>query len=142
METERWVFDFADGERGMVDLLGGKGGGLAEMTAADLPVPPGFVITTAACRAYNAGGKNFPEGMWSQSRAALRRLEEQTGKTFGDPTDPLLVSVRSGARESMPGMMDTILNLGLGDRSVEGLARATGNERFAWDTYRRFVQML
>jgi pyruvate, orthophosphate dikinase len=138
---ERWVFDFADGERGMVDLLGGKGAGLAEMTAAGLPVPPGFVITTAACRAYNAEGKMFPENMWTQSREALRRLEKETGKVFGDPTDPLLVSVRSGAAVSMPGMMDTVLNLGLNEQSVAGLTALTGDEHFAWDTYRRFVQM-
>jgi pyruvate,orthophosphate dikinase len=138
---ERWVYEFADGERGMVDMLGGKGAGLAEMTAAGLPVPPGFVITTAACRAYNAEGKMFPEGMWSQSRAALRELEQQTGKKFGDPTDPLLVSVRSGAAVSMPGMMDTVLNLGLNEQSVAGLTALTGDEHFAWDTYRRFVQM-
>src|SRR5918996_285318 len=141
METERWVFEFADGERGMVDLLGGKGAGLAEMTGAGLPVPPGFVITTAACRAYNAEGKVFPEGMWSQSRAALRELEEQTGRKFGDPSDPLLVSVRSGAAVSMPGMMDTVLNLGLNEQWVAGLTALTGDERFGWDTYRRFVQM-
>src|SRR4051794_39185123 len=127
----------------MRDLLGGKGANVAEMTRVLGPerVPAGFTITTAACVAYMEAGKAEPEGLAEQVAEAIGRLEEHTGKRLGDPSDPLLVSVRSGARESMPGMLDTVLNLGLNDRSVEGLARKTGNERFAWDSYRRFVQM-
>jgi pyruvate,orthophosphate dikinase len=125
----------------MRDLLGGKGANVAEMTGLGLPVPPGFTITTAACIAYLSAGESFPDGMEDQVRDELARLERDAGKALGDPADPLLVSVRSGARFSMPGMMDTILNLGLNDRSVEGLAAVTGNERFAFDSYRRFIQM-
>src|SRR2546423_9606527 len=127
----------------MRDLLGGKGANVAEMTRILGPdrVPAGFTITTEACVAYMRAGKEVPAGLDEQVSDAIARLEERAGKRLGDPDDPLLVSVRSGARESMPGMMDTVLNLGLNDRSVEGLARATGNERFAWDSYRRFVQM-
>jgi pyruvate, orthophosphate dikinase len=138
----QWVYDFSEGSRDMRDLLGGKGAGVAEMTRVLGPerVPSGFTITTEACVAYMRDGSE-PEGMAEQVRAALDRLEEQAGKKLGDPDDPLLVSVRSGARESMPGMLDTVLNLGMNDRSVEGLARATGNERFAWDSYRRFLLM-
>ncbi len=139
--TEQWVVPFAAGSRDMLGLLGGKGTGLAEMTQAGLPVPPGFVITTAACGAYYEAGKVFPEGMWTQSREALRAVEEQTGKGFGNPENPLLVSVRSGAPVSMPGMMDTVLNLGLNPQTVRGLAELTGDEHFAWDAYRRFTQM-
>jgi pyruvate, orthophosphate dikinase len=139
--AERWVVPFDEGSREMLSLLGGKGTGLAEMTRAGLPVPPGFVITTDACRAYNEGDKLFPEGMWTQSRAALRTVEEQTGKGFGDASDPLLVSVRSGAAVSMPGMMDTVLNLGLNPETVQGLAKLTNDEHFAWDAYRRFTAM-
>jgi pyruvate,orthophosphate dikinase len=138
----RWVYDFSDGSRDMRDLLGGKGANVAEMTrilGADR-VPAGFTITTEACVATTEQG-GFPEGMTDQVRAALDRLEASAGKTLGDAGDPLLVSVRSGARESMPGMLDTVLNLGLNDESVTGLAEKTGNERFAWDSYRRFVQM-
>src|SRR5436190_685183 len=127
----------------MRDLLGGKGANVAEMTrilGADL-VPAGFTITTEACVAYMRADRQPPAGLDQQVGDALARLEEQAGKRLGDEEDPLLVSVRSGARESMPGMLDTILNLGLNDHSVDGLARATGNERFAWDSYRRFVQM-
>src|SRR2546423_8012642 len=127
----------------MRELLGGKGAGIAEMTrilGADR-VPAGFTITTEACVAYMKAGREEPEGMAEQAAEALERLQEQAGQRLGDDEDPLLVSVRSGARESMPGMLDTVLNLGLNDESVEGLARATGNERFAWDSYRRFVQM-
>src|SRR5256714_12327291 len=127
----------------MRDLLGGKGANVAEMTrvlGADR-VPAGFTITTEACVAYMKAGREEPEGMAEQAAEALERLQEQAGQRLGDDEDPLLVSVRSGARESMPGMLDTVLNLGLNDSSVEGLARATGNERFAWDSYRRFVQM-
>src|SRR3954470_1405063 len=139
----RWVYDFADGSRDMRDLLGGKGANVAEMTRVLGPerVPAGFTITTEACVAYMQGGREWPEGLDEQVDAALERLQEHAGKQLGDDEDPLLVSVRSGARESMPGMLDTVLNLGLNDRSVLGLARATQNERFAWDSYRRFVQM-
>src|SRR6201991_2626187 len=139
----RWVYDFADGSRDMRDLLGGKGANVAEMTrvlGADR-VPAGFTITTAACVAYMNAGQEEPEGMADQVAEALDRLQERAGKRLGDDEDPLLVSVRSGARESMPGMLDTVLNLGLNDTSVQGLARATENERFPWDSYRRFVQM-
>src|SRR3954451_2680810 len=127
----------------MRELLGGKGANVAEMTrvlGAD-KVPAGFTITTEACVAYMEAGQQEPEGLEEEVGTALGALEEQAGKKLGDPDDPLLVSVRSGARESMPGMLDTVLNLGLNDESVEGLARATENERFAWDSYRRFIQM-
>ncbi len=139
--TTKWVYRFEDGHADMRDLLGGKGAGCAEMTRAGLPVPPGFTITTAACNAYYAAGKRFPDGMWEQALDALRDVEAKTGKRFGDPTNPLLVSVRSGAKLSMPGMMDTVLNLGLNDATIQGLVRLTGNERFAHDAYRRFIQM-
>src|SRR5947199_7486598 len=136
--TQKWVYDFAEGSREMRDLLGGKGAGIAEMTRIGPPVrvPAGFTITTEACVAYMNGGE-FPEGLVEQVADALARLEEHTGKRLGDEDDPLLVSVRSGARESMPGMMDTVLNLGLNDVSVGGLIARTGNERFGWDSYRR-----
>src|SRR3954447_20403110 len=139
----RWVYDFADGSREMRDLLGGKGANVGEMTRILGPdkVPAGFTITTEACVAYMKGDKAFPDGLDAQVAEALARLEEHAGKALGDPGDPLLVSVRSGARESMPGMMDTVLNLGMNDDSVAGLAALTENERFAWDSYRRFVQM-
>ena len=142
MGSERWVYDFAEGSRDMRDLLGGKGANVAEMTRVlgTERVPAGFTITTEASVAYTRSGEE-PDGLEDQVAAALGRLQELAGKRFGDEQDPLLVSVRSGARESMPGMLDTILNLGLNDRSVEGLAAATGNERFAWDSYRRLVQM-
>ncbi|HTT95294.1 MAG TPA: pyruvate, phosphate dikinase [Solirubrobacterales bacterium] len=138
----KWVYDFAEGSREMRDLLGGKGANVAEMTRllGSERVPAGFTITTEACVAYMGTG-NFPAGLEEQVAAALARLEERAGKRLGDPEDPLLVSVRSGARESMPGMLDTVLNLGLNDAAVAGLAARTGNERFAWDSYRRFVQM-
>src|SRR5881227_3488243 len=124
----------------MKDLLGGKGANLAEMTSVlDLPVPHGFTITTDACRAYMEGG--WPKGLDDEVAKQLKKLEKSMGRVLGDPADPLLVSVRSGARESMPGMLDTVLNLGLNDESVLGLAARTHNERFAWDSYRRFVQM-
>jgi pyruvate, orthophosphate dikinase len=137
------VYDFAEGSKDMRELLGGKGANVAEMTrvlGADR-VPAGFTITTEACVAYMKAGQEFPEGLEEQVAEALDRLEEQAEKKLGDPDDPLLVSVRSGARESMPGMLDTVLNLGLNDDSVQGLARETDNERFAWDSYRRFCQM-
>src|SRR6201994_2443212 len=138
----KWVYDFPEGSREMRDLLGGKGANVAEMTRILGPdrVPAGFTITTEACVAYMEADE-FPTGLDDQVADALARLEEQAGKRLGDPSDPLLVSVRSGARESMPGMLDTVLNLGLNDASVAGLAERTGNERFAWDSYRRFVQM-
>src|SRR2546423_5781009 len=127
----------------MRELLGGKGANVAEMTRilGTDRVPAGFTITTEACVAYMKAGHGAPDELEEQVQKALEKLEEQAGKKLGDSDDPLLVSVRSGARESMPGMMDTVLNLGLNDRSVAGLARKTENERFAWDSYRRFVQM-
>ena len=139
----RWIYDFDEGSRAMRDLLGGKGANVAEMTRllGAERVPAGFTITTEACVAYMRGGRVAPEGLDAAIDEALARLEHEAGRRLGDPGDPLLVSVRSGARDSMPGMMDTVLNLGLNDESVEGLARATGNERFAWDSYRRLVQM-
>src|SRR5512144_2719591 len=131
----------ADGTGTMKGLLGGKGAGLAEMTNAGVPVPPGYTITTAVCRAYYAQGQTLPAGFEAQHGEALALLERRMGRKLGDPRDPLLVSVRSGAKFSMPGMMDTILNLGLNARSVAGLAARSGNPRFAWDCYRRFVAM-
>ena len=130
-------------DEGIADrkLLGGKGAGLAEMTKLGIPVPPGFTITTEVCRLFYKGGERLPDGLMEEVRRAMKRLEELTGKRFGDPENPLLVSVRSGAAISMPGMMDTVLNLGLNDRVAEGLARATGDERFAYDAYRRFIQL-
>jgi pyruvate, orthophosphate dikinase len=138
----KYVYDFSEGSADQRDLLGGKGANLAEMTRVLGPdrVPAGFTISTEACVAYMLRGEE-PEGLDEQVADALARLEEHVGKRLGDADDPLLVSVRSGARESMPGMLDTVLNLGLNERSVEGLARATGNERFAWDSFRRFVQV-
>ena len=139
----KWVYDFAEGSRDMRELLGGKGANVAEMTRVLGPdrVPAGFTITTEACVEYMRADRHEPEGMADEVAEALSRLEEQADKTLGDRGDPLLVSVRSGARESMPGMLDTVLNLGLNDESVKGLADTTSNERFAWDSYRRFVQM-
>ena len=131
----------AEGKADMKLLLGGKGANLAEMTNLGLPVPPGITITTEVCKEYFKNGCQFPEGMWEQVLEGLARIEKEMGKKFGDRENPLLVSVRSGAPVSMPGMMDTILNLGLNDETVEGLAKSTGNERFAWDSYRRFIQM-
>ncbi len=143
MEQTQWVYDFTEGSRDMRELLGGKGANVAEMTRVlgEERVPAGFTITTEACVEYMKAGQEEPEGLAEQVAEALGRLEERAGKKLGDNDDPLLVSVRSGARESMPGMLDTVLNLGLNDESVEGLAEATENERFAWDSYRRFVQM-
>jgi pyruvate,orthophosphate dikinase len=141
----RWVYGFggggADGDASMKNLLGGKGANLAEMSALGLPVPPGFTITTEACTFYYANGRSYPASLAAQVRDGLARVEALTGKRFGDPANPLLVSVRSGARASMPGMMDTVLNLGLNDETVEGLARLSGDRRFAFDSYRRFIQM-
>ncbi len=143
--AKRYIYAFgggrADGDASMRDLLGGKGAGLAEMTNAGLPVPPGFTITTEACNDYFRAGERFPDGLWEDVLEAVRQLEGVAGKRFGDPADPLLVSVRSGAKFSMPGMMDTVLNLGLNEQTLQGLIELTGNERFGWDAYRRFIQM-
>jgi pyruvate,orthophosphate dikinase len=139
--TKKWVYLFDEGNKDMRDLLGGKGAGLAEMVRAGLPVPPGFTITTEACIAYlNEGGK-FPEGMWEQALEALRVVEAKTGKRFADPSNPLLVSCRSGAKFSMPGMMDTVLNIGLNDETAQGMIKLTGDPRFVYDSYRRLIQM-
>src|ERR1700676_4482784 len=137
----KWVYLFSEGNASMRELLGGKGAGVAEMTNAGLPVPPGFTITTEVCNAYYDSGKQFPPGMWEQTQAALKIVEQQTGKGFGKKDNPLLVSVRSGAKFSMPGMMDTVLNLGINDETVQGLVALTGDERFSYDAYRRFIQM-
>ncbi len=141
----RWVYAFgdgqADGDGTMKALLGGKGAGLAEMTRLGLPVPPGFTITTAACNHWMQSGETYPEGLWDEVRAALAQVEQRIGKRFGDPANPLLFSVRSGAPASMPGMMDTVLNLGLNDATVAGLAERTGKPHFAYDSYRRFITM-
>jgi pyruvate,orthophosphate dikinase len=135
------IYTFPEGNASMRSLLGGKGAGLAEMTNAGLPVPPGFTITTEACNAYYAAGKELPPGLWDDVLSHMHALEGETGKGFGDPANPLLVSVRSGAAFSMPGMMDTVLNLGLNEHTVEGLIALTGNERFGYDAWRRFVAM-
>jgi pyruvate,orthophosphate dikinase len=141
----RWVYGFgggsADGDASMKNLLGGKGANLAEMSALGLPVPPGFTITTEACTWYYAHDGGLPKELDAEVKSGLAKVEKQTAKTFGDPENPLLVSVRSGARASMPGMMDTVLNLGLNDKTVEGLAKLSGDRRFAFDSYRRFIQM-
>src|SRR5438132_11730744 len=137
----RYVYDFDEPSAGGRELLGGKGIGLAEMTQLGVPVPAGFTITTDACRDYVAAGKRLPAGLEDEISDHIRALEQKTGKRFADNADPLLVSVRSGAAVSMPGMMDTILNLGLNDEAAEGLARATDNERLAFDSYRRLIQM-
>src|SRR5512137_473379 len=150
MAEKKWVYSFDevnlaeeyvggswDGVRG---LLGGKGSGLADMTRAGVPVPPGFTVTTEACNQFRKTDE-FPKGLWTQMLAALKVVEKETGKKFGDPTKPLLVSCRSGAKFSMPGMMNTILNIGLNDEVVEGMITLTGNPRFVWDLYRRLVEM-
>jgi len=141
----QWVYGFgggsADGDASMKNLLGGKGANLAEMSALGLPVPPGFTITTEACVHYYSNGQSYPAGLSEQVAAGLKKVEAVVGKTFGDASNPLLVSVRSGARASMPGMMDTVLNLGLNDQTVEGLAALSGDRRFAFDSYRRFITM-
>ncbi len=136
----KYVYDFSEGDKSMKDLLGGKGANLAEMTKLGLPVPPGFTITTEACRAY-LKDSTVPESLATEVTRALRGVEDKMGRHLGDPSDPLLVSVRSGAKFSMPGMMETVLNIGLNDKSVLGLAAVSGNERFAWDSYRRLIQM-
>ena len=143
--AKRYLYAFggghAEGDATMRDLLGGKGAGLAEMTNAGLPVPPGFTITTEACNDYFAAGEKLPDGLWDDVLEAVQQVEQETGKGFGNPANPLLVSVRSGAKFSMPGMMDTVLNLGLNEQTLHGLIALTGNERFGWDAYRRFIQM-
>jgi len=139
--TNKWVYLFEEGSGDNKELLGGKGAGLCEMTRAGLPVPPGLIVTTEACNAYYANDKNFPEGMWEQVIEALKKIETKVGKRFGDSANPLLVSVRSGAAFSMPGMMDTVLNLGLNEETVQGLAAQTGDLRFALDAYRRFASL-
>src|ERR1700730_3052140 len=139
--TKKWVYLFEEGNKDMRDLLGGKGAGVAEMTRAGLPVPPGFTITTEACNAYYASGKKFPDGMWDQAIEALHHVEEKTGKKLGDPKNPLLGSVRSCAKFSMTGIMETGLNQGLNSAALVGLAKLTNDRRFALDAYRRFIQM-
>ena len=141
----KYVYSFgggkADGDGKLKDLLGGKGSGLAEMSSSGVPVPPGFTITTDMCRYYYANGKKLPKDFEASMKEAMTKLEKTAGKKFGDPVSPLLVSVRSGAKFSMPGMMDTILNLGMNDVAVEAISKGTGNPRFAWDAYRRFIMM-
>src|SRR6476619_147173 len=143
--AKRYIFAWgeggAEGNAQMRDLLGGKGAGLAEMTIAGLPTPPGFTITTEACNDYFAAGEKLPDGLWDDVLEAVHEVERETGKGFGEPANPLLVRVRSGAKFSMPGMMDTVLNLGLNEQTLHGLIALTGNERFGWDAYRRFIQM-
>jgi pyruvate,orthophosphate dikinase len=143
--SKRYIYAWGDGQAegngDMKDLLGGKGAGLAEMTKAGLPTPPGFTITTAACNDYFDAGEKLPDGLWDDVREAMAEVERRSGKGFGDAKNPLLVSVRSGAKFSMPGMMDTVLNLGLNEETLHGLIDLTGNERFGWDAYRRFIAM-
>ena len=139
--SQKYVYLFQEGNGSMRELLGGKGANLAEMTSLGMPVPYGFTVSTEACTRYYDDGRKIGADIEEQIYAGLAELEKQAGKTFGDFDNPLLVSVRSGARASMPGMMDTILNLGLNDTVVEGLAKKTGNPRFAYDSYRRFIQM-
>ena len=143
--STKMVYFFGDGKAEgtgeMKNLLGGKGANLAEMTNLGIPVPPGFTITTEACTAYYANNERWPEGLAEEIDANLAKLEKSMGARFGDPDNPLLLSVRSGARVSMPGMMDTVLNLGLNDATVQGLIEKSGNPRFAYDCYRRFLQI-
>ena len=149
--TKKWVYlfdeidqaqEYVDGDWGKVrGLLGGKGANLAEMARLGIPVPPGFTVTTEACIAYLDGGGTLPQGMWEQEIEALHRIEAATGKKFGDANNPLLISCRSGAKFSMPGMMDTVLNIGLNDETAKGMVALTGDERFVFDAYRRLVQM-
>jgi len=139
--AKKWVYLFSEGNADMRELLGGKGANLAEMTSLGLPVPQGFTITTEACTQYYEDEREINDEIQGQINEYIVKMEEITGKKFGDKENPLLVSVRSGARASMPGMMDTILNLGLNDVAVEGFASKTGNPRFAYDSYRRFIQM-
>ena len=141
----KWVYSFsaerAEGRCEMKNLLGGKGANLHEMASLGLPVPPGFTITTEVCTFFYANGKTYPPDLKAQVDAAVAEVGRETGRAFGDPANPLLLSVRSGARASMPGMMDTVLNLGLNDAAVETLAKTSGDARFAYDSYRRFIQM-
>ena len=141
----KWVYNFGDGsaegEASMKNLLGGKGANLAEMSNLGLPVPPGFTITTEVCTSFYDNDNNYPADLAEQVKASIAVIENTVGAKFGDEENPLLVSVRSGARVSMPGMMDTVLNLGLNDKTVEALAKKSGDERFAYDSYRRFIQM-
>ncbi|MBI6545286.1 MAG: pyruvate, phosphate dikinase, partial [Cyanobacteria bacterium NC_groundwater_1444_Ag_S-0.65um_54_12] len=139
--AKKRIYLFSEGSAKLRDLLGGKGAGLAEMASNKLPVPPGFTITTAVCLEFLKSGEQLPAGLESEVRSALAEVEQSTRKSFGDARNPLLVSVRSGAKFSMPGMMDTILNLGLNDETVQGLIQQTANERFAYDAYRRFISM-
>jgi pyruvate,orthophosphate dikinase len=143
--AKKYVYYFgggkAEGAAEMKNLLGGKGANLAEMTNIELPVPAGFTITTEVCTYYYQHDSSYPKGLEREVLSAMKKIEKEMGAKFGDPENPLLVSVRSGARASMPGMMDTILNLGLNDTTVQGVIKRTGNERFAYDSYRRFVQM-
>ena len=139
--AKKWVYLFSEGNATMRNLLGGKGANLAEMTSLGLPVPQGFTITTEACTQYYEDGRQINDEIMGQIMEYIAKMEEITGKKFGDKENPLLVSVRSGARASMPGMMDTILNLGLNEEVVEVLAAKSGNPRWAWDCYRRFIQM-
>ena len=148
--SDKWVYLFKEVEKAQEatgswkavrSLLGGKGANLAEMTRIGVPVPPGFTVTTEACNAYLAAGQKFPAGMWEQELEAMKAVEKLTGKKFGDPENPLLVSCRSGAKFSMPGMMDTVLNIGLNDETAEGMVELTGDERFVYDAYRRLVHM-
>ncbi len=136
----KYVYSFDEGSRDMKDLLGGKGANLSEMTKMGVPVPAGFTITTEVCAHFAKDG-TYPSAFADQLGFKIRRLEEEMGRQFGDEEDPLLVSVRSGAKVSMPGMMDTVLNLGLNDETVRALAKKSGSERFAYDSYRRFIQM-
>src|SRR5580765_5838627 len=140
-KTNKWVYLFDEGPGDDKALLGGKGAGLCEMTQAGLPVPPGLVVTTEACNAFFENDESVPEGLWDHVKEGLKKIEEKVGKKFGDPKNPLLVSVRSGAAFSMPGMMDTVLNLGLNEETVKGLAKQTGDLRFALDAYRRFASL-
>ena len=139
--ARKWVYLFSEGNANMRELLGGKGANLAEMTSLGLPVPQGFTITTEACTQYYEDGREINDEIQGQINEYIVKMEEITGKKFGDSENPLLVSVRSGARASMPGMMDTILNLGLNETVVETIAKKSGNPRWAWDCYRRFIQM-
>jgi len=141
MEDKKFVYFFGEGTKDMKKLLGGKGAKLSEMTNIGLPVPHGFTITTETCNLFHELGKKWPEGLWDQVLSSLTKLESKMGMKFNDLVNPLLVSVRSGSAVSMPGMMDTVLNLGLNDKTVQALIKKTGNERFAWDAYRRFIQM-
>ena len=141
MAAKKWVYLFSEGDANMRELLGGKGANLAEMTKIGLPVPQGFTISTEACTQYYEDGRKINDEIQAQIMEYIVKMEEITGKKFGDKTNPLLVSVRSGARASMPGMMDTILNLGLNEEVVEVIAAQSGNPRWAWDCYRRFIQM-